>query len=78
MAKKKQPPMSAHTLALLHRNITDQVTAMIERCGQLRDEGKFDQARALLDRIERLNEELKQVEKARSQGQLAVPAARHR
>lgn len=63
MAKKKSAkPMTAHTRAALHRDITEQVTTMILRAGQLRDDGKIEEARRLLVRIERLTEELKELE----------------
>jgi hypothetical protein len=60
MAKKKRAakPMDAHTRATLHQHITRQVTTLISRCGWLRDQGRLDEARRMLARIERVTEEL--------------------
>lgn len=60
MAKKK--PMTAHNRATVHRDITEKVTALIARCEWLRDQGRMDEARRMLVRIERLTEELKGLE----------------
>jgi len=65
MAKKKlAKPMDPHTRLALHLDITEKVTTMIARCGRLRDEGRLDEARRLLVRIERLTKELAQLESA--------------
>lgn len=61
MAKKKKP-MTAHDRLALHRSITEQVTALIARCERLRDEGRMDEARRMLVRIERLTKELRKIE----------------
>jgi hypothetical protein len=58
---KKLKPMPVHSRALLHREISEKVSAMIERAGHLRDTGKLE-ARKLLARIEKLTEELKELE----------------
>jgi hypothetical protein len=61
MAKKKKNP--PHVQALLHRDITEQVITMIGRAEWLRDHDRIDEARRLLTRIEKLTQELKELEK---------------
>jgi hypothetical protein len=55
--------MEIHTRLGRHRDLTEQIRAMIARCTELRDAGNLEEARRLLLRIERLTEELKQLEK---------------
>ena len=64
MAKKKKRarPMAAHDRVAVHVSITAQLRTLIARCGHLRDQGRLDEARRLLVRIERLTAELKQLE----------------
>jgi hypothetical protein len=59
MAKKKIPP---HMRLTLHRDITEKRDTMIHRCGWLRDQGRLEEARRLFKRIEKLTEELTQLE----------------
>lgn len=63
MAKKKKATMAAHDRIALHRSITEQIPRLIARCGRLRDQGRMDEARQLLARIERLTIELSELEK---------------
>lgn len=61
MAKRKKPQlvMTEHDRRAARESIEKQVGVMINRCGWLRDQGRIEEARRLLARIERLNEELK-------------------
>jgi hypothetical protein len=59
MAKKAKSAktMDAHTRATLRRDIEEKTRTLI-----LRGEGNVDQARKLLERIERLNQEFQELE----------------
>jgi hypothetical protein len=61
--KKRAKPMDIHTRLGRHRDLTEQIRTMIARCTELREAGHLEEARRLLMRIERLTEELNQLEK---------------
>lgn len=47
----------------LRISLNAQLPALIGRCGRLRDQGRLEEARRLLARIERLTKELAELEK---------------
>jgi hypothetical protein len=54
--------MADHDRRTLHRDITEQVRTMILRAEHLRDAGMLDPAQRMLVRIQKLTQELRELE----------------